>query len=128
MNGDELEPAKSRGSKRMRELAPIYEADRVKLEKSILSAVGGDPDALTQIAAEALSSAVIGARRRRSAGKSDAEMLKLIAQLTRASGLRPSPAAAPAPMSMADMLAARGYTPPVLTSPTSEAVDDEGDQ
>lgn len=96
----------------MKELAPVYEAERRALEQRILAAVGGTPDALVEIAAEALSSAVIGARRRRATGKSDAELLKLVAQLTRASGLRPAPAAPAAPLSIADQLAARGYAPP----------------
>jgi Ni,Fe-hydrogenase III large subunit len=85
-------PPPSRGGKRMRELAGVYETTRIELEQNILSEIGRTPATLDRIAAEALSSAVIGARRKRAAGQHDSEQLKLVAQLMRASGLKPSPA------------------------------------
>ena len=104
MNRSEQDAPKSRGQRRMKELAVDYERTRVELEKAILAEVSGEPGALAQIAAEALSSAVMGARRKRAAGRSDAELLKLCAQLMRASGLRPAPVQAAVPPSPYAML------------------------
>jgi hypothetical protein len=68
---------------------------------AILVEVGSEPGALAQIATEALCSAVMGARRKRAAGRHDSEMQKPIAQLMTAGGSRPNPSAAP---SLADYL------------------------
>jgi|SRR5580692_7872808 hypothetical protein len=92
MNRNENPPS-SRGGKRMRELGAAAEIERVKLEADILGDLGAEPSTLHRIAAEALSSAVINGRRTRASGRRDNESLKLIAQLMRASGLRPPPAA-----------------------------------
>ena len=104
MNRNE-KPPRSRGSKRMAELAGMAEVERSKLEAAILSEVGREPSALDRVAAEALSSAMIGSRRKRAKGQSDNESLKLIAQLARAFGLKPAPAGPPAPPNLDDYLA-----------------------
>ncbi len=122
MNRSENPPL-SRGGKRMRELAVGYESTRLALEANILSEMGRAPLTLDRVAAEALSSAVIGARRKRAAGQHDFEQLKLVAQLMRASGLRPGPASAAPPLTIAQQLALRGYAPP-----TTDTNDDGGDE
>lgn len=70
----------------------------------ILSEVGREPSALDRVAAEALSSALIGSRRKRAKGQSDNESLKLVAQLARAFGLKPAPAGPPAAPDLDDFL------------------------
>lgn len=105
MNGSEKPPL-SRGGKRARELGAAAEAERRKLEAEILNQVGGEPSTLHKIAAEALSSALINARRKRASGRYDSAELKLVAQLLRATGLKPPPMQAPAPPSLEATLAA----------------------
>ena len=123
MNRSENPPL-SRGGKRMRELAVGYKSTRLALEANILSEMGRAPLTLDRVAAEALSSAVIGARRKRAAGQHNSEQLKLVAQLMRApSGLRPGPASAAPPLTIAQQLALRGYAPP-----TTDTNDDGGDE
>jgi hypothetical protein len=103
MNGSE-NPPPSRGGKRMLELAQKAEAERVQLEGDILREVGGEPSTLHKIAAEALSSAIVGARRKRSSGKYDSEELNLVARLLRATGLRPPPGTGPTAPTLRDYI------------------------
>jgi hypothetical protein len=53
MSSDEQEALKSRGQRRMRELAFDYGRTCVEIETAILVEVGSEPGALAQIAAEA---------------------------------------------------------------------------
>lgn len=93
VNEGEPRPPRARGKKRMAQLSKASESDRLELERAILAEVGEAPSALHRIAAEALSSAVVGARRKRAAGHSDAEALRMVAQLARAFNLKPPPPA-----------------------------------
>jgi hypothetical protein len=124
MNRNEKPPL-ARGAKRMRELAIGYESTRLTLEANILGEIGRTPTTLDRIAAEALASAVVGARRKRATGQHDSEQLKLVAQLMRASGLRPGPASAAPPPTIQQLLAQRGYSPP---SPLPSIDTDGGDE
>jgi hypothetical protein len=122
MNGSRIQPL-ARGGRRMRELATVYESSRLELEADILREIGRAPTTLDRVAVEALSSAVIGARRKRAAGQHDSEQLKLVAQLMRASGLRPGPASAPTPLTIAQQLALRGYQPPASEQDESDLAE-----
>lgn len=104
MNESE-KPPPSRGGKRMLELGQKSEVERLQIEAAILAEVG-EPSTLHKIAAEALSSAIVGARRKRGAGKYDSEELNLVARLLRATGLRPPPSTGPAAPTLRDYLAA----------------------
>lgn len=111
----------------MMELAVAAEADRAKLEAAILAEIGRTPSTLDQIAAETLSASVIRARRLRAVGKSDAEERKTILQAVRATGLRSAAPTAPAPLSIAEQLALRGYAPPApLPSIDPDEVETDG--
>ncbi len=105
MNEIDSEAPKARGKKRMKELSKTYEQQRIELEAAILAG-REEPDALARVAAECLSSAIIGARRKRAAGRNDADMLRIAAQWMRASGLKPPPAGTPAPVNIFDQLSA----------------------
>jgi|GEM_PF-6459264 len=106
-------PAK-RGWARARELDKAAERDRKDLVTTLLASLGRVPSAVDIIAVESLSAAFITARRKRAAGRSDTEALKLVCQLLRATGLRPAPPATPAGPSLDATLAAIA----------AEAVDD----
>jgi hypothetical protein len=62
----------------------------------LLAGLGREAAAVDIVAIEALSSATINAHRKRAAGRNDSAELKLIAQLLRATGLKPPPPTAPA--------------------------------
>jgi hypothetical protein len=124
MNGSEKTPL-ARGQKRMLELAVIAEAERVKLESAILAEIGRPASTLDKIAAETLSASVVRARRLRALGKSDSEERKTILQAVRATGLRSAAPTAPAPPTIAELLAQRGYSPP---SPLPSIDTDGGDE
>jgi hypothetical protein len=99
------------GQVRMIAVSRQLEAERKALAASLLSGLGRPVTMVDEIAAETLSSAIVRARRLREIGKSDAEMLKLVVQASRAFNLKPQPPAPP-PMTLAQQLAARGYAPP----------------
>ena len=78
----------------MRQLACEAEIERKALAAELLTDLNREPSAIDKVAIEVLSAAVIRARRLRSHGKNDADERKTIIQAIRATGLRPSPAAA----------------------------------
>jgi hypothetical protein len=84
-------PPLKRGWARARELSIAAEAERKAIEEGLFASLGRTPTAVDVIAIETLSSAFLGARRKRAAGRNDLESLKLITQLLRATGLRPAP-------------------------------------
>ena len=86
---DDDKSRRSRGWKRMRELDQQETADRLALEAELVADLGRRPTALDRIAIEFIASAAVKARRLRAAGKDDVEQQRLIAQLLRATGLKP---------------------------------------
>jgi hypothetical protein len=85
------------GRSRRRQLAMEAEAERRAIEAELLRDLNRPPTASDRIAIETISATTIRARRLRADGRSDAEERKLIAQLMRASGLKPQPITPPAP-------------------------------
>jgi hypothetical protein len=113
---EDMTPQKPRrrgggGSKRMRELASKAAVERDALVLEILSGLGRPPSALDKIAAESIAAASLRARDLRAMGRDDLEQQKMIAQLLRATGLKPDKKAPPAPPTMEELLAARKGTP-----------------
>jgi hypothetical protein len=92
--GDPLPPRKG-GRARMRELAAEAAAERAPLEAALIAGLGREPTALDLVAIETLAATVIRARRLRATGRNDADERKTLVQIIRATGLRPSPPAAP---------------------------------
>lgn len=123
------EPQRKRGKARMLELAATNEAVRAQLEAEILAEIGnGMPTVLHRVAAEAMAAAIISGRKLRAKGASDADAVRQIAQIARAFGLKPAPNQPAAPLTIADQLRLRGYTPPVPASaPPASTTDDEDD-
>jgi hypothetical protein len=99
------------GSKRMKELAIAAAVERDALVLEILAGLGRSPSALDRIAAESIASASLRARDLRAQGRDDLEQQRMIAQLLRATGLKPDKKAAPRAPTMEEMLAARKETP-----------------
>ena len=95
----------SRGWRRANELKQASERELEGLKSGLLDCLGREASAVDIVAIEALASATMSARKQRARGKSDREDLRLVAQLLRATGLRPAPAAAAAPLSLEDTLA-----------------------
>lgn len=89
----------------MKQLTASYEQDRAALQAALLSDLGREATTIDRIAAEALSSALIGSRRKRAAGRYDTEQLKLVTQLLRATGMKPAPGTGPTAPSITDYLA-----------------------
>lgn len=85
------------GRSRRRQLAIEAEAERRVIEAELLRDLNRPPTASDRIAIETISATTIRARRLRADGRSDAEERKLIAQLMRASGLKPQPIVPPPP-------------------------------
>jgi len=101
-----------RGQARMRELAAQAKAERQALADEIIRGLGRPATALDRIAIESIASAAVRARQLRAQGHDDLEQQRLIAQLLRATGLRPDKAVPPkAEDFSAEML--RLATPPV---------------
>jgi hypothetical protein len=75
----------------MRELAQEAEAERREVEAGLIHDLGRPPSARDRLTIETLSATLVRARRLRAVGRSDAEERRLIVQLMRAAGLRPSP-------------------------------------
>jgi hypothetical protein len=112
---EDMTPQKPRrrgggGSKRMKELASKAAVERDALVLEILAGLGRPASALDKIAAESIAAASLRARDLRSQGRDDLEQQKMIAQLLRATGLKPDKKAPPAPLTMEQMLAARKGT------------------
>ena len=105
VNTDEQDAPRARGKRRMKQLTVSYERDRAALQAALLSDLGREATTIDRVAAEALSSALIGSRRKRAAGHYDTEMLKLVTQLLRATGMKPAPGTGPAAPSISDYLA-----------------------
>jgi hypothetical protein len=104
------------GRARQKQLAAQAEAERRELEAGLLRDLGRPAATVDIIAIETLAAAIVRARALRRQGKSDAEATRMVAQLLRATGLKPSPATPPAPLTLQQQLAARGYaTPPTRT-------------
>ena len=87
------QPRLSRGWRRMQEIAHESEVERRNIEAELLADLGRPANAVDRIAIETLSAAMVRARRLRATGKNDAEQMRLIAQLLRATGIRSGPAA-----------------------------------
>jgi hypothetical protein len=105
MPDDKSPPPLSRGWKRVREIKSAAERELNGLKAALIDCLGREATAVDVVAIEALASATVSARKQRARGKSDREDLRLVAQLLRATGLRPAPAAAPAPLSLEATLA-----------------------
>jgi ParB-like chromosome segregation protein Spo0J len=86
----------SRGWRRVRELKTSAERELEELKTALVGCLGREPSAVDEVAIEALASATMSARKQRARGKSDREDLRLVAQLLRASGLKPAPLTAAA--------------------------------
>jgi hypothetical protein len=112
---EDIPPKKPRrgggGSKRMKELAAIAAVERDALVLEILSGLGRPAGALDKIAAESIAAASLRARDLRAQGRDDLEQQKMIAQLLRATGLKPDKKATPKAPTMEELLAARKGTP-----------------
>jgi hypothetical protein len=78
-----------RGGGRMKEIAVETTVEREALEAQLISELGRPATAIDRIAIESIAAAAIRARRLRAAGKDDLEQQRLIAQLLRATGLKP---------------------------------------
>jgi hypothetical protein len=87
-----------RGWARMRELAAQAEIERREIEAGLLADLGRPATTVDRIAIEALSAAMVRARKLRAMGKSDSEATKLVTQLLRATGIKPAAPAAPQPI------------------------------
>jgi hypothetical protein len=87
------QPRMSRGWRRMQEIAYESEEQRRALEAELLAHLGRPATPADRIAIEALSAAMVRARRLRAMGKNDTEQMRLIAQLLRATGIKSGPAA-----------------------------------
>jgi hypothetical protein len=107
-NNDDDRPRLKRGWARSRELDAQDAADRLALEAELYASLGRTPVAIDKIAVETLVASVVRARRLRAAGKSDAEERKTILQAIRATGIRPPPAGAVTPPTLASQLSALG--------------------
>ncbi|WP_143199513.1 hypothetical protein [Bradyrhizobium sp. NAS80.1] len=93
----------STGRARRRELAAEAEAERREIEAGLLRDLGRPATATDLIAIETISATAVRARRLRADGRNDEAERKLVAQLMRASGLKPEPAA---PAAKPDKIAA----------------------
>ena len=87
------QPRLSRGWRRMQEIAHESEVERRVIEAGLLADLGRPATAVDRIEIEALSAAMVRARRLRATGKNDTEQTRLIAQLLMATGIKPAPAA-----------------------------------
>jgi hypothetical protein len=87
-NENPLPPMK-RGGARMKELAAETAVERAALEAELIAELGRPATALDRIAIESIASAAVRARRLRASGRDDLEQQRLIAQLLRATGLKP---------------------------------------
>jgi hypothetical protein len=117
----------SRGQRRMRELAAEAEVERAALAAELVAGLGRPASAIDKIAVEVLSSTTVRARRLRLLGRSDREDQKILVQAVRAFGIRPKLPSPPAPLTLAQQLAARGYAPPPAGNRTPVEPDDNGD-
>jgi hypothetical protein len=90
----------------------------------LLACLGRTPEAIDRISVETLVASVVRARRLRAQGKNDVEERRLVLQAVRATGIRPQVASAPAPLTIQQQLALRGYQPP---AGDPVAIDDEED-
>ncbi len=115
-----------RGAARMRELATEDRAKREALEEELSAGLGRTPAAIDKLTINAIAATQVRALRLRQAGRSDLEERRLLTQLLRTSGLRPAPASAPAPLTIAQQLAAAGYAPPTENGISSEFDDGDG--
>lgn len=89
-DADDDQPRKrKRGWARARELDKQYATDWQRLVDEIISELGRPATAIDRIAIESIASAAVKARRLRAAGRDDLEQQRLIAQLLRATGLKP---------------------------------------
>jgi hypothetical protein len=122
-DSDNDKPARRRGWARVKQLTTENQVETSKLTAELLASLGRSPTPVDIIAAETLAASAIRARRLRSVGKNDGEERARIIQLIRATGMRPAPAAAPAPMTIAQRLAAAGYAPPPENGPSSDFDD-----
>lgn len=118
-----VENTLSRGGRRARELAAEYAAEANAEAEKLRADLGRDPTHLESILIETAAALAVRARRLRALGRSreadDASRL-LIRALGRlnisTSEARPMP-------SIAEMLAARGYSPPVVVDDEAGAGD-----
>jgi hypothetical protein len=119
------EAPKARGWRRVRQLQLAAERELEELKAGLIGCLGREPTAVDTVAIEALAAATVSARKARARGKSDREDLRLMAQLLRATGLKPPPPTAAAPPTIAERLAQRGYAPPTLDTNVDDGGDDE---
>ena len=91
-NDDKPLPQKRRGGggkARMKQIAAQAQDDRKALEAELISDLGRPATALDRIAIESIAAAAIRGRQLRAQGHDDLDQQRLIAQLLRATGLRP---------------------------------------
>lgn len=116
-----------RGWARWRELEAERAARRHQIVAELLAELGRAPTQLDQIWAQNLAAMVVRAEQLEARGKDAAELRRLVNQTMRTGGLRPAPVEPQKPLSIAEMLAARGYAPPSVppTNPALEGPDTE---
>lgn len=112
----------ARGRARMRELAAENEIERKAVEVELLASLGRAVTPLDRIAAESISAAVVRGRRLREHGRDDTAQRQQVAQLMRASGLKPQPIEASKPVF--DFVAAAE----AAAAARGTVSDDEGDE
>jgi hypothetical protein len=122
---DEDKPL-SRGWRRANELKQASERELEELKAGLLDCLGREASAVDIVAIEALASATMSARKQRARGKSDREDLRLVAQLLRATGLKPPQPTAGAPMTLQAQLAARGFALPA--DDDDDEIDDDASE
>jgi hypothetical protein len=114
-------PSRRRGWARMKQLAAEADAERQALAEEIIAGLGRPAGALDRIAIESIAAAAVRARQLRAQGRDDLEQQRLIAQLLRATGLRPDKAVPPKQEDFASEMM-RLATP----SPTSNSTNTDG--
>jgi hypothetical protein len=111
----------ARGRRRMQEIAAEDEVEVRRLVAARLALLGREPTEDDRLFAEMIAVTATRARRLRARGKSDLDERRLLTQLFRASGWRPSPPEPPKQLSIAEQIAALSGKPP----PDSAADDDD---
>jgi hypothetical protein len=119
-------PQLLRGKARMRQLAAEADAERKAIAAKILADLGRPASMLDEIAARNLAALDVRASRLEANGKDATAVRQQITQAQRASGFRPAKPAEAKPPSIQELLAARGFKPPVAP-PTTPAPEQRAD-
>jgi hypothetical protein len=100
----------------MRQLASQAEAERAALTADILAGLGRTATTIDMIAASNLAALYVRANKLEAAGRDATEIRRQINQALRTTGFRPAKVEPPKQPSIAELLAAKGYAPPVAQS------------